>query len=87
MKINWLTSTATKPAWTSSTSETKASKNTTIFPDVLAQEIVEDREAALEQFREIVKDLEERRRMKRKFSVFIFVVLITKGLFHRPDFR
>jgi hypothetical protein len=28
----------------------KASKDTTIFPDVLAQEIVEDLEAALEQF-------------------------------------
>jgi hypothetical protein len=39
-------------------------------PDVLAQEIVEDLEAALEQFREIANDLDGRRKMKRKFSVF-----------------
>jgi hypothetical protein len=36
----------------SSGSETKASKSPTNLPDVLAQEIVEDLEPALEQFRE-----------------------------------
>ena len=34
-------------------SETKASKSPTNLPDVLAQEIVEDLEPALEQFREL----------------------------------
>jgi hypothetical protein len=43
---------------------------TTATSDVLAQEIVEDFEAALEQFREIANDLDGRRKMKRKFSVF-----------------
>jgi hypothetical protein len=38
--------------------------------NVVAQEIVEDLEAALEQFREIANDLDGRRKMKRKFSVF-----------------
>jgi hypothetical protein len=42
----------TKPAWTSYGSETKASESDNLpDPDVLAQEIVEDLEAALEQFR------------------------------------
>jgi hypothetical protein len=77
--------TATKPALTSSGSETKASKVTTaprkprvqavqnvqtvqvvesvagsenrLDPDVLAQEIVEDLGAALEQFRKIATDM------------------------------
>jgi hypothetical protein len=48
-----------KRASTSSGSETKASKSPINLPDadVLAQEIVEDLEAALEQFREIALDL------------------------------
>jgi hypothetical protein len=41
----------------------RASKNPTISPtrDVLAQEIVEELEAALEQFREIATDLGDKR--------------------------
>jgi len=48
-----------KPASTSSGSETKAWKSPITFPDpdILAQKIVEDLEAALEQFREIAADL------------------------------
>jgi hypothetical protein len=48
-----------KRASTSSGSETKASKSPINLPDadVLAQEIVEDLQAALEQFREIALDL------------------------------
>jgi len=48
-----------KPASTSSGSETKAWKSPITFPDpdILAQEIVEDLEAALEQFHEIAADL------------------------------
>jgi len=37
--------------------ETKASTSPNDLPDVLAQEIVEDSEGALEQFREIASDL------------------------------
>jgi len=54
-------------------SKTKTSDNLP-EPDVLAQEIVDDLEAALEQFHEIAADLEGRRRMKREFSVFLSVV-------------
>ena len=48
-----------RPASTSSGSETKAWKSPITFPDpdILVQEIVEDLEAALEQFREIASDL------------------------------
>jgi hypothetical protein len=47
------------PASTSSGSETKGPEESDNLPepDVLAQEIVEDLEAALEQFREIAADL------------------------------
>jgi hypothetical protein len=38
---------------------TKASASPNNLPDVLAQEIVEDSEGALEQFREIASDLSE----------------------------
>jgi hypothetical protein len=50
---------ATRQVSTSSGSEMKASKNPPISPDadVLAQEIVEDLEPTLEQFREIAADL------------------------------
>ena len=48
----------TKPASTSSGSQTKLEESDNLpDPDVLAQEIVEDLEAALEQFREIATDL------------------------------
>jgi hypothetical protein len=51
-------STATKPASTASGSETKSSKTDNLpDPDVLVQEIIEDLEAVLEQFREISTDL------------------------------
>ena len=51
-------STATKLASTSCSSDTRTSKNPTTFPIfILAPEIVEDLEAALEQFREIAGDL------------------------------
>ena len=50
-------------------SKTKTSDNLP-EPDVLAQEIVDDLEAALEQFRKIANDFDGRRKMKRKFSVF-----------------
>jgi hypothetical protein len=54
-------STATERDSTSSGSKTKASNNPTIspIPDVLAQEIVEDLEAALEQFREIATEKDQ----------------------------
>jgi hypothetical protein len=54
-------STATERDSTSSGSKTKASNNPTIspIPDVLAQEIVEDLEAALEQFREIAAEKDQ----------------------------
>jgi hypothetical protein len=50
---------ATIPASTSSGSERRVSKTLTILSDsdVLAQEIVDDLEAALEPFREIAADL------------------------------
>jgi hypothetical protein len=51
---------ATNPASTSSASDTKASDNLP-DPDVLGQEIVEDLEAALEQFPESSRDLTRRR--------------------------
>jgi hypothetical protein len=51
--------TVTKPASISSGSETKTGRirQSSRDPDVLTQEIVEDLEAALKQFREIANDL------------------------------
>jgi len=53
-------SAATRQAPTFSGSRTNPWKHRTTLPDpdVIAQEIVEDLEAALEQFREIVTDLD-----------------------------
>jgi len=56
----------TKPASTSSGSQTKLEESDNLpDPDVLAQEIVEDLEAALEQFREIAVDLHANRVRKQ----------------------
>ena len=51
------------------------------------RKVMSCRRPSLEQFREIANDLEGRSRMKRKFSVFIFVVFHNDSLFQRSDFR
>ena len=57
---------ATKPASTWIRDESLEESGTLPDPDILSQEIVEDLEAALEQFREIANNLGERSEIGKK---------------------